>query len=179
MDFWSKLTEFLLNIPPYAIVMPNEGGVYLRGGRHRKTLGEGFYWKWPIYDIVQKCVVTTQVINLPNQSVTTQDGHIMAVSGAIEYSISDARKALLCIQDYDTSLQNLGMALICHYLNRQSLKTCGISDLEKDVLRGLRVRVDDWGLCISKFWVTDFAEHKVYRIMAHDTPVSLFLPEEE
>jgi len=178
MNFWTKLTEFLLNVPPYGIIYPNEGGVFLRGGHYKNTLTDGFFWKWPLYDSIQKCIITTQVINLPNQSVTTKDGHIIAVSGAIEYSISDARKALLCIYDYDTSLQNLGMAFICHYLNRQSLKTCGVNDLEKDVLRGLRGKVEDWGLCISKFWVTDFAEHKVYRIMAHDIPVALIEPEE-
>lgn len=172
LQFFQTIADFLLNIPPYAFIFPNEGGVLLRGGKYKRTLFEGFYWKWPIYDTVQSLDVTTQVINLPNQSITTQDGHCVAVSGAIEYLISDARKALLCIQDFDTSLQNAGMAFVCHYLNRKSLQDCTqIGELEKEVLRGLRSKVENWGLSITKFWITDFAEHKVYRIMSHDTPV--------
>ncbi len=161
-----------MNITFIAFIFPNEGGVFLRGGKYKKTLSEGFYWKWPVYDTVQSLDITTQVINLPNQSITTQDNHCVAVSGAIEYRISDARKALLCIQDYDTSLQNLAMGTISHYLNRKILTECQqIGELEKEVLRGLRGRVEDWGLFVSKFWITDLAEHKVYRIMSHDTPV--------
>lgn len=180
MSLFTSIADFLLNVPPYAVIEPNEGGVFLRGGKYKKTLACGWYWKYPIYDTVRTLDITTQVINLPNQSITTKDGHCAAASGAIEYSISDVRKALLCIQDFDISLQNLAMGTIAHYLNRKIYADCtDIGGLESEVLKALRRKVEDWGLYITKFWITDFAEHKVYRIMTHDTPVSLLLPEEE
>lgn len=180
MELWTSITKLLLNVPPWAFVYPNEGAVFLRGGKYRTTLSAGFYWKLPVYDSIQKLDVTTQVINLPNQSVTSKDKHCVAASGAIEYSISDARKALLCVQDFDTSLQNLAMGTIAHYLNRKNYEECTeISGLEREVLEALRRRVKEWGLFITKFWITDLAEHKVYRIMSHDTPVSLLVDKDE
>lgn len=174
MSIWLHIAESLANVPPYAIIEPNEKGILVRGGKFKATLSEGFYFKLPVYDKVYALDWTTQVINLPNQSVTTKDGHIIAISGAIEYSIEDAKKALLCIQDFDTSLQNLAMGTIAHYLNKKNYADCAeISDLVAEVLRALRRKVEDWGLCVSKFWITDFAEHKVYRVMTHDTPISI------
>lgn len=180
MSLLTSIANFLLNVPPYAVIEPNEGGVFLRGGKWKKTLDCGWYWKYPVYDVVRKLDITTQVINLPNQSMVVKDGRCVAASGAIEYDIPDARKALLCIQDFDISLQNLAMGTIAHYLNRKNYADCmDIAGLEREVLSALRKKVEDWGLYITKFWITDFAEHKVYRIMTHDTPVSLLLPEEE
>ena len=46
----------------------------------------------------------------------------MAASGAIEYNISDARKALLCIQDFDISLQNLAMGNNSPLLEQEELR---------------------------------------------------------
>lgn len=172
LEFFKTIADFLLNITFIAFVFPNEGGVFLRGGKYKKTLAEGFYWKWPVYDTVQTLDITTQVINLPNQSITTMDECEVAVSGAIEYSIYDARKALLCVQDYDTSLQNTAMISIAHYLNRKTYKeSIKIAALEAEVSRALKKKVEDWGLCITKFGITDLVRHKVYRIMTHDTPV--------
>lgn len=179
MSFWAKLTEFLLNVPPWATVFPNEGGVFLRGGKYKETLTAGFYIKWPIYDVVQKLNVTTQPINLPNQSIITKDDHTVAASGAIEYSIGDARKAILCVLNFDVSLQNLAMGTIAHYLNRKNYADCmDISGIEREVLGVLEKRVESWGLCITDFLITDLAEHKVFRVMSKDTPLA-FIPTEE
>ena len=172
-----KLVSFL---PRIAFVYPNEGGVFLRLGRYKKTICSGWYFLLPYIDQVDKLDITTQVINLPNQSIITKDSQVVAVSGAIEYSINDARKALLCIQDYDISLQNLAMGTIAHYLNRKDYVECtDIGGLEAEVLKALRKRVQDWGLYITKFWITDFAKHKVYRLMLKDVPLGIPIDDTE
>ena len=68
MSFWLKITEVLLNAPPFGIIFPNEGGVFIRGGKFKGVIWEGFYWKWPFYDSIRKVIVKQQRVNLPNQS---------------------------------------------------------------------------------------------------------------
>ncbi len=49
--------------------------------------------------------------------------------------------------------------------------------LEREVMDGIRDRAKDWGLKVTKFWITDLAEHRVFRLMTQDTPTTV-LPEE-
>ncbi len=160
---------------PYSKIFPNEGGVFLRFGKYRRTLEPGLYWKIPLIDDIKKLDITPQVINLPNQSITTKDKVTLAVSGAIEYSIRDAKRALLEVQDFDKSLQNLSMGIIANYAHEKTYEEClNIKELEDVVIRGIRERANSWGLNIRKFWVTDLAEHKVYRLMTHETPYFVY-----
>ena len=168
---WTNIAEFLLKIPPFAIVNQNESGVHLRGGLYKRTLKPGFHPKWPIYDEIQTVQVVEQIVNLPNQSVTTKDGKPLAISGAIRYEVADAKKALLEVCDYDLLLQNLAMATLGSYISRMNFKDCGYDMLCKEVLDELSNEAENWGLDVMNFWVTDLAEHKVFRIMTHDSPV--------
>ena len=118
MNILTRLFDFLLNMPPFGIVYPDEGGIFLRGGKYKRTLSAGFYWKWPFYDRIRKTNIKDQVINLPNQSITTIDRKILALSGTVRYEIEDAKKAILDVLDYDSSLQNLAMSLIAEYTTR-------------------------------------------------------------
>lgn len=178
MDFVENLTKFSKIFPRFKTVFPNEGGVFLRMGKCRKTLGPGLYFCLPVVDEIQKLDVTTQVINLPNQSVTTKDDRTLAVSGAVEYSIDDPQKALLQVQNFDASLQNLSMGIIGDFIKQRTYAQCiKLDGLEATVIEGIRERASEWGLRVTRFWVTDMAQHRVYRLMTQDTPGAI-LPEE-
>ena len=83
-----------------------------------------------------------------------------------EYSVTDPQKALLEVMDYDESLQRYGLAMIAKYAVTHTFKELTeLSKLEKEVLKDSRKKAKEWGLYISKFWLTDVVEHKVYRIM--------------
>ncbi len=49
--------------------------------------------------------------------------------------------------------------------------------LEREVMDGIKDIAKDWGLKVTKFWITDLAEHRVFRLMIQDTPATV-LPEE-
>jgi len=178
MDFMKHLIKATKIFPRFAALFPNEGGVFLRMGKYKKTLGPGLYFCFPIIDEIQKLDVTPQVINLPNQSVTTKDSKTLAISGAVEYSICDPRKALLEVQNFDASLQNLSMGIIGDYIKQRSYQDCiKLNGLEGKVIGGIRDRASDWGLKVTRFWITDLAQHRVYRLMTQDTP-TMVLPKE-
>jgi regulator of protease activity HflC (stomatin/prohibitin superfamily) len=174
MDLIKHLEKAVRILPRFMAVFPYERGVFLRMGKCKRTLEPGLYFCLPIIDEIQKLDVTPQVINLPNQSITTKDGKTLAVSGAIEYSISDPQKALLEVQNFDASLQNLSMGIIGQYIKQRTYEECiKLDGLEHQVIEGIRNRAIDWGLKVTKFWVTDLAQHHVYRLMTQDTPVKV------
>jgi regulator of protease activity HflC (stomatin/prohibitin superfamily) len=173
-----KFTMRVMRIfPRFAVIFPNEGGVFLRMGRYKKTIGPGLYFCFPIIDTVQKLDITPQVINLPNQSVTTKDNKTVAVSGAVEYSIYDPKKAVLEVQNFDASLQNLSMGVIGNYIKQRTYQDCiRPRELEQEVIEGIKTMAGEWGLKVTRFWITDLAQHRVFRLMSHDSP-KMILPE--
>jgi len=163
MNFLASIIAWLQNVPPFGVVMPDEGGVYIRGGRYKRTLAPGFYLKWPIYDSIKTVSVKEQVVELASQSVTAKDGRTLALGGAIKYEVSDPRKALLEVYDYDTSLSNLALGVIASYVSRA--KDASYDAICREVLSELQVEAESWGLEILDFWLTDNAKHRVIRLM--------------
>lgn len=176
MQLFAKIAELLLNIPPFKVVFENEGGVFLRGGKYKRTLTPGLYFKLPLYDYILKVCVVEQVINLPNQSLTTKDGRVLALSGTLKYQIVDARKALLSVLDFDESLQNYAMSIVGEWVSTADDATYHV--ICKEVCEEVSDKAEEWGIEILGFWLTDFAEHKVYRIMTTDAPTTVIAEDE-
>jgi regulator of protease activity HflC (stomatin/prohibitin superfamily) len=168
MSFWATITNFLMNMPFWAIVEPDEGAVFLRGGKLHKTLTTGFYFKWPLYDRVRKIPCKEQVIDLKNQVVTTNDGTTVATSGAVKYRVDDAKQAILEVYDWDVSLRTLAISVIAERISKTAYTDLQIDDVEQDVQDSLEVESAGWGLEILSVWLTDFAQCKVYRIMTDE-----------
>lgn len=159
----AKIADFLLTIPPWVVVFPDEKGIFLRGGKYKRTLSAGFYFKYPVYDHIRKLNVKEQVVDLPSQSVMTLDGKILALDGTIKYEIKNAKQALLNVFDYDASIQNLTMGLIAEYVSQ--VRTVKCKDVCSEVLAELNQATEQWGIEVLDFWLTTYAEHKVYRIL--------------
>ena len=173
MSFWIKIAEFVLSAPPCGIIWSNEGGVFQRGGKFKRELPPGFYWKWPFYDSIKKIPTKEQWVNLPNQSLTTVDSKSLAVSGAVCYEIDGYKKAILENFDYDTNIQNLSMVTIASYVCSSKSEDCTYSKILKELQDGLDEAAQRWGLEILEVGLTDLAEHKIFRVMTHDAPVIL------
>ena len=124
-----------------------------------------------MYDYIQKICVTEQVINLPNQSLTAKDGRVLAMSGTLKYQITNVRKALLEVLDYDMSLQNFAMSALGEYVSLSP--DLAYFEICEEVRENVSIEAEDWGIEVLGFWLTDYAEHKVYRIMTLDAPIAV------
>ncbi|HDY87911.1 MAG TPA: SPFH domain-containing protein [bacterium] len=165
MNWILDILNWLSNLSLFAIINEDEAGVFLRGGRFKRILSPGFYWKLPLYDTIEKITVTEQTIDLPNQSIETHDGVAMAVSGTLRYTVCNVRKAILCVRDYDESLQNAGMKTIARFVAGTTRKDLRIGKLEIEVEEELKINAQDWGLDVIEFNITDLAKHRIYRLM--------------
>lgn len=179
MDALTNLIKFLLCIfPRPRVVAPNEGGVRIFFGKWVQTLKPGWYWFWPIFNLIDILVleITSQVKDVRAQSVITKDGRSLAVGVGIEYSIKDARKALLCVQDFDKSLQDYILGLVLEFINERTFEECkAAKNIKGEVLKRVRDHVTDWGLKIKSVFITDLTEHTVYRILSEDSQRSLII----
>ena len=169
MEFLNKILAMLLKwVPRIVLIQPNEAGLRLTLGTRVKVLAPGYYFFWPVVQEILSAVVATQVVDVRSQSVLSGDGQEMTVSGAIKYKISDIRKAMLEVQDYDLSLQALSLGVIravASSLSQERLQDTGVvGDL---VLKKIREEASGWGLRLQKVYITDLGRARNIRLLTN------------
>ena len=167
------ITRIFAFFPRLIMIAPDEAGVRVTLGTRVKVLESGWYFVWPLIQEVTAMIVTPQVVDLRGQSIMEPDGKSLAVSGAIEYRISRIEKAILSVQDLDRSLQNLALGIIADIV---SSKDVSLVEFKDELLKRLRDRVSDWGVKIIQVYITDYADHAVYRVINDGNGYNMVLP---
>lgn len=164
----AKLTCF---VPRPWLVDPDEAGVRMTAkwpwsGMWVRTLEPGLYWYVPLFQHIQTLKVKIQTEDMRAQSITTADGRPVIVSGAIQYRVVDAQKALLEVFDYDKNLLNTALGVIAKFVNGRTLEQCwDIGSLEIEILKGTREAASGWGLKIVRVFISDLVAAKTYRLI--------------
>lgn len=175
MEWLSQLISHLFCwVPRLLLVAPDEAGVRETLGKRWEKISPGWYIIWPLIHRTLRLVVTPQVVNLPGQSAYTKDGVSIVISGALQYRIDDAAKAILDVQDFDESLIALSLGIIARYANRRTMSECMDIDIMCDeILKGIRKAASGWGLKIMMVLITDLAPVQSYRIIGNSNVVPL------
>ena len=158
---WEAILTFLKSLTVYTIVYPNELAVRTRGGVWHSDLDAGFHWQWPVYDCIWKVTSVSQVKEIPAQSVGQ-----WVVSGIVEYSIDDAKKALFSVEDFDEKIRTWTMGLLARYLF--SKIDIEIYELEEEILDEISDMGNEYGLNIMEFRITTLAKHRAIRLIASE-----------
>ncbi len=162
-DLLKNIRDFL---PRKYFINPDEGGIRITLGSHVTTLVPGWYYYWPVIQECEGMNVSPQVVDLRPQSALTKDTKDLAISGGIKYRVSDPRKALLDVQDYDKSIQTLALGIICEFISKHEFEDLSdLSDLKESVLTGIRDEAAGMGLKIMKVYITDIGRTKNIRMM--------------
>ncbi len=166
MEWLTNILETLRNVFPKTFtVFPDEAGVRITLGTKVKTLKPGWYIYWPPIQELTKVTITPQAIDLRPQSVYTEDSKDVVISGAILYRISEARKAILEVQDFDRSLQVLALGVIAEFIGKHKSVDLKIADLREVILTGVREEAAGFGLKIMKVYITDLGHTKNLRVL--------------
>lgn len=170
--FFEFIQRYITKLYCFRIVKQYELGIRLWLGCWQKTLQPGLHWVCPVFGEVMTADAKRQIINLPEESICTADGQSMAVSGAVEYQITDPRKAFLEIQDIDNSLQNLALGVIAEYVSTVKVQDemPSTADLADNITEEIQPIARNWGIVIYRVWITDWVRHRVYRLMTHSKP---------
>lgn len=150
------------NLLPIKVVDENEQGVYLQKGQYLKTVEAGMYWYRPFLDEVQTVNVTTQIIDLPDIAVTLKDGTVWAISAAIEYTITDACKALLAVQNFDESLQTVATKATCEFAQRAAFVD---DELAESIKNEIERKATDWGVSVDDFGFNSVGKCRIFKMI--------------
>ena len=126
-----------------------------------------WYWIVPLLMEYEAIKMKTQVKDIRAQSVWTKDGYDITVGTSIRYYVQKPMKALLEVHDYDESIQNVVLGVVCDYIRLHTLQEL------KDRLEGLRSKLLDavkkesagWGLRIQTVSITDIGRARNFRLL--------------
>lgn len=167
MEWLRELIEKLTCFIPRPVMLADfQAGVRITWGKWNKVVASGLFWYIPLFQEIIYLDVQTQVVDLRGQSVHTKDGKHIIVSGAIQYSIKDIYKAVFNVQDIDKSLENLTLGVILEYVNNRTLEECQeVSELKKEILKGIRDAAQGWGVKLERIYITDLDESRNLRLI--------------
>ncbi|KKN51312.1 hypothetical protein LCGC14_0624200 [marine sediment metagenome] len=170
------LTNLLKNLrdwlPRKYFLGPDESGLRLTLGNRVKTLMPGWYYYWPVLQECRGIKVNPQLVDLRPQSALTRDLKDIVISGGIKYRVSDCRKAMLDVHDYDENIRTLALGIICEYVGHHNFEDLtNLTELREAILSGVRDEAAGMGLKIMKVYITDIGRTKNIRIMGGEHTV--------
>ena len=173
MEWLANLLKTLRDVLPRKyFINPDEGGIRITLGKYVKTLVPGWYYYWPVLQECSGYKVTPQIVDLRPQSSLTKDLMDIVISGGIKYRISDIRKALLDVHDYDENIQTLALGIICEFVGRHGFEDLtDLSSLRETILAGVREEAAGMGLKIMKVYITDIGRTRNIRVMGSASAV--------
>ena len=169
-DLINKLFCF---IPRIVLILPNEMGVRVTLGSRYRALNPGWYLYFPLLQVVEQLIVTPQVVDLKSQSLTTQDGKGIIISGAIEYSIKDIVRAILHVCNLDKSMLTLCLGKIAEYVETHDFSQCKSSDIKEQLRREIREHVTNWGIKVHHIFLTDNIAARSLRLFIDLPPLQV------
>ncbi len=173
MEWLANLLKNLRDfLPRKYFINPDEGGIRITLGSNVEILIPGWYYYWPVLQECEGMNTSPQVVDLRPQSAMTKDSVDIAISGGIKYRVSDSKKALLDVQDYDKSIQTLALGIICEFIARHNFEDLtDLSELRETILLGVRDEATGMGLKIMKVYITDIGRTKNIRMMGGEHPI--------
>lgn len=177
-----RLIEWIAQwIPRWLILDSTEGAVKFEGFfmpvRWRKfkepmrvtVLRPGLHWFWPATTQIQTYPTAFQTDNLPSQTMETEDGVAITVSGMITYTVSDLGLLLTQTHSAVKMIQVLTLAAIhdvCSNLTWDTLKLMQRKGtLDTRLKNAAQKEMDAFGVKVVKCMLTDLAKTRVYRLI--------------
>jgi regulator of protease activity HflC (stomatin/prohibitin superfamily) len=126
-----------------------------------------WYWFIPWFMEHEVCKTPTQPKDIRAQSAWTADGYNVTVGTSVKYYVSDPMKALLDVHDYDESLQNTVLGIVCDYVGKHELETLKSdrAELTDLLVKQVREASKGWGLKIQSVRITDIGDSKNFRLL--------------
>lgn len=169
-----KLFDFLISIIELfyftRVVKEYQSGVVLRLGKYHRTVGPGLKWLIPFN--VDELLVTNAVVDTTcfmEKVLTLKDGNSIMYGMVITYTIDDAKKALLEVEDHDTVLSDCLVMeapdIIREYTWADLQEPQAIKTINKEILRVGRLHARRYGIALQKTAIVNIAKTRVLTIL--------------
>lgn len=152
----------------------HEGGVKIRGAKVFE-IKHGTYWWWPRWAEIYTDNIKRKVTSLPEQTLTTQDGHRVRIGGVLIYRIKKIIPWLIENEDPTHSVQTDAARILRDWVRSKTFahiqafqpKTREGDELTKVAQSELG---REFGIWVSFLGFTDFAKTRAVDIYHSGTP---------
>jgi len=163
------IVEIVQYIWPFREVQHWERGVYMVMGRARWTVGHG---RWPVVPYFMDVIAVTTVpamISTPLQTITLANGQTLTYSASAMVVVEDARAALIRIDSYQQTTQEL---LAAHLASEMATVDVARMDAERrgrllsSLVKALDKETSAYGVRCTGLMFTNFAVNlRAYRLL--------------
>lgn len=148
----------------WVMINPWEQAIRVRFGKITKLLNTGIHFKIPFFDSVYVQTTRLRVVNLPLQTLSTNDEKTITITLAMGYSIENIEVLFQTLYHPESTMANICTGEIAEYVSTHDLSECRPAILEACVLNKIK-SLPDYGLKIEYFKVVGFANVKTYRLI--------------
>lgn len=164
-SFFQWLKDGIESLKPFVIVQHFERAVALDFGKHKRVLGPGMHWVWPLgFTSVFHDNVVWRTVTLGVQSLITKDNRHITLRAVITARIEDIEKAMLEVESVDHALIDsccgaIGMQVAEHTWDEVRAETFS-NELAKACRRGAK----RYGIEIDRVQLQDLTQSRALRL---------------
>lgn len=146
-------------------ISPWEQGLRVKLGKHVTLLQPGVHLRIPL--IHQTFVQPTRLRAhfVEGQIITTADGKPISIASSMRYEVHDILKLYTKLHNAHDTITQKAQGAIASFMRERSLSQITATELEKFVAESLAHELDNYGLQLYSFNVTDFAVCRTYRFL--------------
>ena len=146
-----------------------ERGILFHRGKYSKMLKPGWHVIWPIFYSMRKVDVRTKTVDVPAQEAITKDNVSIKINAVLYYSIFDASKSILGVENYNYAVSQLAQTTMRNIVGTVSLDEL-LTERERlstDICTIVDQATDPWGIKIENVELKDISlPEEMKRVMA-------------
>ena len=136
-----------------------ERGILFSYGKFNKILNPGWRLVLPIIQSYSKIDIRTKVIDVPEQETITKDNVSVRINAVIYFSIFDASKALLSVENFRYAVSQLAQTTMRNAVGSVTLDEL-LSSRDKistEICKIIDEATDPWGIKVENVELKDVA----------------------
>ncbi len=136
-----------------------ERGVMFTMGKFSGIKGPGWKLVVPVFQRIEKVDMRVKAVDVPNQKAITKDNISVEVNAVIYYSVADAGKAILKVEDYFHAVSQLAQTTMRNIVGEVELdELLGERDKVSERIRQIVDEASDaWGIKVDNVELKDVA----------------------
>jgi len=122
-------------------------------------MGPGWHLVLPIFQSYSKVDVRTRAVDVPEQEAITKDNVSIKINAVLYFSIFDASKSILAVQNYYYATSQLAQTTIRNAVGAVSLdELLGERDkISTEITKIIDIATDPWGIKVENIELKDIS----------------------
>lgn len=139
------------------VINEYERGIKFTLGRFTGIMGPGLNLVVPVFQTYEKVDMRTIVVDVPDQDSITKDNITVGINAVLYYKITDAKKSILEVEEYDFAMSQLAQTTMRNIVGEVELDE--LLSKRDEIAQKIRLIVDKtsdpWGIKVEAVELKD------------------------